>query len=96
MDLNEIRYQIASWERTQLDYVEAREAYRKAHAEAVVASSAKNEAARKAEADSVTSELRLRRDTAEAKAAAEWQLLLAMRGRLESSAQPGQHWGEGA
>jgi hypothetical protein len=85
---------VSQWSEAQMFYVQAREDYRRAYAEALLTAEGKTEAARKSEADAKTSELRLTRDRAETQAAALWQLLLIARGRVESSAQPGRHFGE--
>ena len=94
MDLDRVSKQIVAWEDAQHEYIRIREACRLAHAEAFAASPAKTAADKKADADAKTTKLREERDHAETRAAAEWQMLLAMRGRLESSTQPGQHFGE--
>jgi hypothetical protein len=91
--MEEIKKQIVAWKAAQDAYVSAREAYRTAWAKEFLLSDAKNEAGKKAFADSQTSDLRLARDNSETAAAAEWQLLIAMRGAIEASRQPGQHFG---
>lgn len=91
MELTEVGKQIATWENAQRKYVQARAEYRRAWAEAYVVAEAKTDTARKAAADIATHALRIARDLAEASAAAEWQTLLALRGSLEGSRQPGYH-----
>lgn len=76
------------------NYVEAREAYRFAFAQAVTESQAKTEALRKAEADMKTTNIRLKRDKCELVAAVEWQRLLAARGPMTDSIQPLQKFGD--
>lgn len=88
--------QLDIWKAAQFAYVEAREAYRKAWGASYLASDAKTGDQKKAAADVATSGERILRDTNETIAAAEWQLLLAIRGKLEASQQPGQHFGEAA
>jgi hypothetical protein len=94
--MDDIRRQIETWKNLQLAYTQAREGYRSAWAMAYLASTEKTGDANKASADSTTSALRLTRDTAETEAAAAWQLLLVLRGPIESSRQPGQNFGEAA
>jgi len=94
--MEELKAQLEAWKAAQLAYVEAREAYRRAWAAAYVASDSKTGDLKKAAADVATSVERLLRDTKETEAAAEWQLLIAMRGKLESPQQPGRHFGEAA
>lgn len=55
---------LAAWKTAALVSAEAEATYRKAHAAAYVASAAKTEAQRKAEADVATDELRQHRDLA--------------------------------
>jgi phage-related minor tail protein len=94
--MDELTKQIESWKSAQLEYVTLRERYRSAFAAAYKASDGKNADSKKADADVSTSEARLERDVAETHAAAEWQLLLAMRGKIESSQRPGKHFGDAA
>jgi hypothetical protein len=94
--MDELKAQLEVWKTAQFAYVESREAYRKPWGAAYLASDAKTGDQKKAAADVVISGERLLRDTNETIAAAEWQLLLALRGKLESSQQPGQHFGEAA
>lgn len=88
------RAQLAAWRQAQDDYVMLREGYRRSWAEAYARSTEKTDTARKAYADAATGEQRLLRDRAEILAASEWQLLLMLRGSVESARQPGQHFGE--
>jgi hypothetical protein len=92
--LDVVKVQIAIWREKAEIHSAAREDYRAAWGKAYLASDGKTADARKAAADIATSDLRLKRDQAEIAASAEWQLLLALRGKIEGSQQPGQHFGE--
>jgi hypothetical protein len=87
---------IREWKVAQERYIQAREIYRAAWARAYLATDAKTDTARKAAADVATSEARLARDMAETHAQAAWQLMLAERGRIESSSMPGKHFEDAA
>jgi hypothetical protein len=71
---------LAAWKAAATVYVRAEEAYRLAHARATTASSGKTEAARKADADEATSELRLTRGLAEIERDAAYHALISARG----------------
>lgn len=95
--MDELKLQLEAWKAAQLAYVEAREAYRKAWATAFAErESVKPEAARKAQCDVATSELRRTRDLLEIDAAASWQAFLVLRGPTDFSRQPGNNFGEAA
>lgn len=83
----------ANYVKAAEEYVEAREAYRAAFANAMSQSQAKTETLRKAEADLQTSNLRLKRDKSEIQAAAAWQRMLITRGPMTDSIQPLQKFG---
>jgi hypothetical protein len=92
---------MSSMEQVCLDYMEAaekfiqaREDYRLAFAKFSTESQAKTEAARKAEADLKTSQLRVERDKLEVIAAVAWQALLVARGPMTYSIQPLQKFGD--
>jgi hypothetical protein len=75
-------------------FIRAREDYRLAFAKFSTESQAKTEAARKAEADMKTSNLRVERDRLEVLAAVAWQALLIFRGPMTDSIQPLQKFGD--
>lgn len=91
----EVNRQISKWKNFQDEYVRLREEYRVAYAKALQSANGKTAADKKSDADVATGEARLARDNAETIAAAEWQRLLALRGRMESSQQPGGKFGDG-
>ena len=72
---------LEEWRQKALVHVDAAEAYRVAHAGAMLHSDGKNEAMRKADADAATSELRLTRDRSEVSALACYHRLLFLRGQ---------------
>lgn len=80
------------WEDAQDHYIAAREDYRKAYAQAYLASDAKTGDQKKYAADLATSELRRTRDELETEAAAAWQHMLHLRGPAEAAAMPGRHF----
>lgn len=71
---------LENWKTKAIEAAKAEEAYRLAHAKAVIASQGKNEAARKAEADQATTNERLARDLAEIEADAAYHLMIFLRG----------------
>jgi len=97
MDHKDITLALTTWTEKQKAYTEVREAYRAAWAaEFAARETVKPEAARKAQCDVATSELRKARDLAEVDATAAWQAFLVLRGPTDYSRQPGQNFGEAA
>lgn len=71
---------LENWKTKAIEAAKAEEAYRLAHAKAVIASQGKNEAARKAEADMATTAERLARDLAEVEMLAAYHTMIFLRG----------------
>lgn len=76
---------LARWTTAANKHIDAKEAYRVAHATAYVASTEKTDSARKASADTATSDLRVMRDRAEVEERATYHAMIFARGSAGES-----------